>query len=347
MSTTERLRATDLEAARPGDAAGCGARRARRARRRPDGALGRRDRGPEPVRRPPRRGRPPRGRAGDRGGHHPRRAGLRGDPAASLVAPRRDSRPHRRPDRRAARRARAHDRARGRQARQDRARGGRACLVHVPRRRGGDEADLRRDRAARLGAGHGGPHGARPPRPARSDRRHLALQLPAQSRRAQGGSGAGGREPDRHQARLADTGERVATGPDRARGRLARGRNRRRPQLDRCGGAARRGRPDQDAHLHGQPGRRLGAEGARRPQARHARARRQRGRDRQRATPTWPSPPSAWPGAGSSTPGRPASPCSVSSCTRRSTTPFSRSSSPAWPRCVPAIRSTRTPTSAR
>ena len=55
-----------------------------------------------------------------------------------------------------------------------------------------------------------GPHGPRPPRPARADRRHLALQLPAQPRRPQGRAGAGCREPDRDPACVADARERAA-----------------------------------------------------------------------------------------------------------------------------------------
>ena len=69
---------------------------------------------------------------------------------------------------------------------------------------------------------------------------------------------------------------------DRARGGLARGRDRRPPVLDRRRAAAGRGRPHQAAHVHRQPGGRLGPEGAGRPQARHARARRQRRGDRPR-----------------------------------------------------------------
>ena len=229
------------------------------------GCQRRRDRDPEPVRRQPRRGRPPRRPHGDRGGDRRRRAGVRGDAEAALLAARRDPRAHLGHARRAARRARAHDRARGGQADQDRPHRGRARRLHVQRRRRGDEADLRRDRAARLGARDRGAHGSRPPRPAGADRRHHALQLPAQPRRAQGRPGARRREPDHRAPRVADAGER-AHGSARSCSRPAGPQDGIAVVPSSTDGrrAARRGRPDQAAHLHGQPGRRLGAEGPRR-----------------------------------------------------------------------------------
>ena len=63
--------------------------------------------------------------------------------------------------------ARPNDRARGRQADQDGAGRGRARVIHLPRRRRGVEADLRRDRAARLAARERGARRPRSPRAAR------------------------------------------------------------------------------------------------------------------------------------------------------------------------------------
>ena len=73
-----------------------------------------------------------------------------------------------------------------------------------------------------------------------------------------------------------DADQRAEARADRARGRLARGGDRGRAVDDGRRRAARRGRPLQAAHVHGQPGRRLGAEGPLRHEARDARARRQR-----------------------------------------------------------------------
>ena len=93
-------------------------------------------------------------------------------------------------------------------------------------------------------ARHGGPHGPRPPRPARPDRRHLALQLPAQPRRAQGRAGARGRQPDHRPPRVADARER-AHGWARScvEAGLAGRRDRRRAERHGRRRAARRGRP--------------------------------------------------------------------------------------------------------
>ena len=165
---------------------------------------------------------------------------------------------------------------------QDRAHRGGARGVHLPRRCGGDEADPRRADPARLAAGHGGPHRPGAPRAARPDRRHLAVQLPAEPRRAQGRAGAGRREPDRAAACEPDAGQRAQAGADRARGRLAGGGHRGRAVDDRGRGAARRGRPLQAADVHGEPRGGVVAQGPRRHEARDARARRQRRRGRGR-----------------------------------------------------------------
>ena len=126
---------------------------------------------------------------------------------------------------------------------------------------------------------------------------HLAVQLPAQPRRAQGRARARGRQPDRAAAREPDADQRAQAGADRARGRLARGGDRGRAVDDGRRRAARRGRADQAADVHRQPGGRLGAEEPRRHEARDARARRQRRGRRRTPTPTPTTPPSASSGA--------------------------------------------------
>ena len=120
------------------------------------------------------------------------------------------------------------------------------------------------------------------------------------------------------------------------------------PSLDCDGGAARRGRPDQAPDVHGQPGRRLGAEGARRAKARHARARRQRRRDRRTRTPTSTTRPNGSSGAASPTRDRRASRCSASTCTRVALRRVRRGGgAPGLGAADRATRSTSRPTSAR
>ena len=206
-------------------------------------------RGAEPVRRCARRGDPPCRAGRDRGGDRGRRARVPGDAqAAGLEARRGARRGSPTGSRRAARTSRA--RSRSRPASRSRPRASRPSArrspsASPPRRRSASTAS-----SCQLDwlPGHRGPHRARAPRPARPDRRHLAVQLPAEPRRAQGRAGARGRAT------------RSSCGP-RARRRSARSSS---PQIvleagwpeegiavvpSTTGrrGAARRGRPHQAA----------------------------------------------------------------------------------------------------
>ena len=131
--------------------------------------------------------------------------------------------------------------------------------LHVQDRGRGGEADLRRDRPARLAAGQRGPARACPPRPARPDRRDHAVQLPAQPRRAQGRAGARRGQSDRAPAGIADAGQRAASSAGSCSRRAGpRTGSRSCPSTTDDARAARRGRPDQAADVHRQPGGRLG-----------------------------------------------------------------------------------------
>ena len=174
---------------------------------------------------------------------------------------------------------RAHDRARGGQADQDRARRGRPrrFTFHVA----AEETKRIYGEIVPLDwlPGNESRDGAGAPRAARPDRGHLAVQLPAQPRRAQGRAGARRGQSDRHPARVA---RRRSAALMLAQIVLDAGW----PE-DGIAVAAvvdgRRARPlVEDDRIKlltftGSPGGRLGAEGARRHEAGHARARRQRG----------------------------------------------------------------------
>ena len=169
--------------------------------------------------RPPRRA--DRGRARDRGG----RRSLRDDSAPSLVAARGGA-ARSQSQGIAARREELARRSRSKPASRSRPRASRSIapsFTFHDRRRGveriyGEIVPLdwlpgNEGRVARHAA-----------RPARADRRHLAVQLPAQPRRAQGRAGARRGQPDRPPAGVADAGQLAPARRDRARGRLARGR---------------------------------------------------------------------------------------------------------------------------
>ena len=230
MSTTERLRATDLEARSPRRRGSGRARRARRARRRADGALGRRDRGPEPVRRrasspsstapgPPRSRRRSPGPCGR----------SRTTRRLPVLAPRRDAR-RASPTRSPSGATSSRGRSRSRQASRSRPRASRPSAprspsASPPRRRSGSTARSCRStgcpgtegRTAHVRRVPLGPIAGITP-----------FNFPLNLVVAQGRAGARRRQPDRAAARVADAGERAAARRDRARGRLARGRDRRR-----------------------------------------------------------------------------------------------------------------------
>ena len=141
---------------------------------------------------------PPRRAGGDRGGdRRRRRARSRRRGSCRRGSAPRCSAADRRRRSRAPRGVRAHDRARGRQADQDGARrGDRAAFTF---RVAAEETKRIYGEIVPLDwlPGNEGRDGARPPRPARAGRRHHAVQLPAQPRRAQGRAGARRRQPDR------------------------------------------------------------------------------------------------------------------------------------------------------
>ena len=175
---------------------------------------------------------------GDPGGHRrrprPRARRRRGVPLDPGLEARRDPGARLAPHRGQRRADRAHHRGRGRQAAQGRAHRGQARRQHVPlgERRG----QAHRRRAHRDGRR---PERREPlrlddPRAARRDRRHLAVQLPAQPRGAQGRAGAGRRQRRRAQAGLQHPAHRAAAGGAAGRGRPPRrraaGRRRLRPR---------------------------------------------------------------------------------------------------------------------
>ena len=188
------------------------------------------------------------------------------DAEAALLAARRGARAHRRRSASARDELRAHDRARGRQADQDRPHRGRARRLHVPSRRRGDEADLRRDRAAGLAPGHRGPRrltsGAS--RSGRSPGSRLSTSRSTSScTRSRRRSPPGTRSSCGPRAQTPISALKL--GEIVARGRLARGAESpscRRPTADAA--PLVEDDADQAAHVHRQPRRRLGAEEPRR-----------------------------------------------------------------------------------
>ena len=158
-----------------------------------------------------------------RGGGRRRRRRVRGHPeAAGLRArpdPARDLGRHQG----APRGARPAHRARGRQADPRRAGRGRPRHADLPPRRRGGGADDGRAHPARPDARLEGPRRHHAPLPDRPDRRHLAVQLPAQPGRPQARAGHRQRQPDRAQAAV----EGPAHDADRGRDRRSGGRARR------------------------------------------------------------------------------------------------------------------------
>ena len=159
------------------------------------------------------------------------------------------------PSHRGERRAdRAHHRGRGRQAAQGRARRGQARRQHLPLGGRGGQAHGRRPHRDGRRPERRGPVRLDHPRAARRDRRHLAVQLPAQPGGAQGRAGAGRRQRRRPQAGLEHPAHSAAAGGAAGRGRPPRrhapGRRRLRPD-DRQQDGHRRAH--QHGELHRQP----------------------------------------------------------------------------------------------
>ena len=128
--------------------------------------------------------------------------------------------------------------------------------------RGGGRADRRRADPARPDGQQQGPGRDHPALPGRPGRRDQPLQLPAQPGRPQAGPGDRGRLLDRPQAALQGSPHDADRGGDRRGGRGA-GRVGEHPADEpRARRPPGRRRPLQGPHLHREPGRRLGDEGA-------------------------------------------------------------------------------------
>ena len=207
-----------------------------------------------------RRGRP--GREGGRRRDAPRgRRGRRRDGGAAAGAQaRRDPRARGRRARPPTRRGRAADLGRGGQADEGRPRRGKPCDVDVHVLRGrGTEARRRDDPDGRV-AGRRGKARVHAPPPARRGRRDQPVQLPAQPRRPQDRSVAGGGLRSRPQARGPDAALGAAPGRARGRGRTsARVAERRRRPFVGDRRRPRRGRSREGDHVHRLERRRLEA----------------------------------------------------------------------------------------
>ena len=149
---------------------------------------------------------------------------------------------------------RAHHRGRGRQAAQGRASRGQARRQHLPLGERGGQAHGRRPHRDGRRPERRAPLRLDDPRAARRDRRHLAVQLPAQPGGAQGGAGAGRRQRRRAQAGLQHAAHcaaaRGAAGRGRPSRRRAPGRRRLRPHHRHEDGHRR---AHQHGELHRQP----------------------------------------------------------------------------------------------
>ena len=224
------------------------------------------------VRRRRGRGRGRRADGGRRTGPHP---GCR--PAARVCRPARRARVVRPPHHGRGRKAHPRRPYRGGPRRHDLSGG----------RRGGAPA-RRRGRGAAHGPGRPwrGPVRADAASADRPHRCHLAVQLPAQPRRAQAGAGLRRRQPGGPQARVADAVVGPRAGRTDATVRRARWRPVRAAHGPHARRPARGGRPLQGAHLHRVARRRLGHEGQGRPEEGHPRTgrqcRRHRGSQRRR-----------------------------------------------------------------
>ena len=210
-----------------------------------------------------------------------RRRGPRAREPAARAQARGDPRQGRRRARPPARGGRPHDLRGGRQADEGGARRGGARDVDLHLRSGHGANARRRDGPDGRLAGRRGKARVHAPRADRRRRRDLAVQLPAQPRRAQDRAGARGRLPGRAEAGHADAALGAPARRAGGRGRPAAGlAERRRRACLRDRRRARRGRARAADHVHGLGRRRLGNPRARPSQEGQPRARQRDAGDR-------------------------------------------------------------------